>query len=546
MSRFLVRNHLSFLIILVAFLGIVYLRFYFPIRNIISWDVFGYYLYLPAVFIHHDLALKDLGWVYHLIDQYHNTSTFYQAFPGPEGSVVLKYSCGMALMYSPFFFAAHILAPYLGYAADGLSMPYQYSMVIGGLIYSLIGMLLLRRLLLKFFGDALTAFILLLVIVGSNYYEMAYEGGLLTHNILFALYPLLLLYTMKWYNKPAKGTAFILGLIIGLITLIRPTDGLIIIIPLLWGIVDKESLKQRKQLLKSQYVSLIFFALGILIMGLPQIIYWKAVAGSFIYYSYINPGEGFDFLYPHTLKFLFSFRKGWLVYTPLMFFALAGLVIIWRKKKEMFWPLLAFLVIYIYVVSSWSCWYYAGSYGSRPMVQVYPLLAVPMGFMFQRVRVMKVKRSMIVYSVAMYLLMLNIFQMWQYSFGWVLDPSRMTAAYYFKVFGKTHINLNDRKLLLVERSAESVEHFTDSTGYQGRTLAYLDFENVDNDLKIKLVDSTAHSGKYCLSMDSTFIYSPGLTMPYKTLTHKDHNWLRVSVWVYSPLDPKVRAFEPEK
>jgi hypothetical protein len=538
MSRFLVRNHLSFLVILVSFIAIVYLRFYFPVENIISWDVFGYYLYLPATFIYHDLGLKDLSWVHQLIDQYHNTSTFYQAFLGPEGNVVIKYSCGMALFYSPFFFIAHFLAPSLGFAADGLSLPYQYAMVIGGLLYSLAGMFLLRRVLLKFFGDALTAFILLLIILGTNYLEMAYAGGLLTHNILFALYPLVLLYTIKWYSLPKPKTAFVLGLVIGLITLVRPTDGIIVLIPLLWGLISKNSLKERFQLLKKEYISVMGVVAGIILVVLPQLVYWKIMTGDFIYYSYINPGEGFDFLNPHTWNFLFSFRKGWLIYTPVMFFALAGFFIIWKKRRDIFWALFTFTLLYIFIVSSWSCWWYACSFSARPMVQAYPVLAITMGFMFQKIRVLKISRSMVFYFIAMVLLTLNIFQHWQYSFGWILDGYRMTAPYYFRVFGKTHLEPGDRDLLLVERSAESVEYFTDSTAYTGRIIQFYDFEKADQDYASKKIDTLAHSGTSCLRMDSTFIYSPGLTMQYKELTRKDHNWIRASVWVYSPLDPK--------
>ncbi|MHC1708608.1 MAG: hypothetical protein AB9842_13945 [Bacteroidales bacterium] len=537
MSRFIVRNHFSFLVVLIAFLVIVYLRFYFPVSNIISWDVFGYYLYLPALFIHNDLGLRDLSWVYQIIEQYQNTATFYQAFPGPEGSVVIKYSCGMAVFYAPGFFAAHLLVPYLGYAADGFSMPYQYAMVISGLIFSLAGMFILRKLLLKFFSDPLTSFLLLLVILGTNYLEMAYAGGLLTHNILFTLYALVLLLTIKWYDRHSAKTAFFLGIVIGLIILVRPTDGIILIIPLLWGVVNRSGLSERIRLFKAEYKSVLYSVLGLLLMVMPQLLYWKIVAGSFIYYSYINPGEGFDFLSPHTWNFLFSFRKGWLIYTPVMIFALLGFYMVWKNKREIFWSLIVFTVLYIYVVSSWSCWWYAGSFSARPMVQTYPVLAIPMGFMFYRIRVMKVKRSMILFFIAMFMLILNLFQHWQYSFGWILDGYRMTAPYYFRVFGKTHLDPEDRKLLMVERSAESTEFFTDSSNYRGRILKYLDFESVDTELEKYRTDTLAHSGRSSLRLDSSFIYSPGLTMKYRDITRKDHNWLRISVWVYSPADP---------
>jgi len=526
----------SFLLVLLLFSIIVILRFYHPVRNVISWDVFGYYLYLPALFIYGDPGLRDPAWVHALIEQYNNTATFYQVIAGPEGGMIIKYSCGMAVMYSPFFFAAHLLAPSLGYAADGLSDPYQLALVFGGLLYTLAGMLLLRRLLLEFFGDRLTALVILLVVAGTNYLQMAYAGGLLTHNVLFGLYALAFLLTVQWYRTFRPVVAAWLGLSIGMITLIRPTDMLVLLIPLLYGIHRQTELKQRLRLLIKNHRSLLAFIICIILAGLPQILYWKSQTGSFIFYSYVNPGEGFDFLSPHTLKFLFSFRKGWLIYTPLMLFALAGLMMMYRSKHKAFLSLGIFLALYLYVVSSWTCWYYAGSFSQRPMVQVYPFLAIPMGFAFASISRLKKYLRAFFGLVAALMLILNLFQTWQYSFANILDGSRMTAPYYFKIFAKTRIHPDDRQLLLVERSVVSEEYFTDSLRYQeGKLLYFNGFENnVANHANI-ISDSLAFSGKHVLRMDSDNIYSPGLYIKYRDLSRADHVWIRASVWVFAPM-----------
>ncbi|MCX6273071.1 MAG: hypothetical protein NTU44_18015 [Bacteroidetes bacterium] len=517
----------------------LYLRFYFPISNIISWDVFGYYLYLPAQFIHHDLGIKDVSWVKQLISQYHNTSTFYQAFPGTDGSIVIKYSMGMALVYSPFFFVAHWLAPVMGYPADGLSMPYQYAMVVCGLVWSLAGILLLRKLLLRFFTDMQTVLVILAIVAGTNYAEMVYANGLLTHNTLFTLYALFFILSMNWYEKRRKATAAALGLTVGLITLIRPTDMMVLILPLLWGVTGPSAIKEKWKFFRKEYKSLLFFILCMVVVGLPQLLYWKAVTGKFLYYSYINPGEGFDFFYPHTPDFLFSFRKGWLIYTPVMFFALAGFYEIYKRARYIFWPLLIFLVVYVYVVSSWSCWYYAGSFSQRPMAQVYPFLAIPLGFMFVRIQQMMKLKKWLLTGIVTFFILLNIFQLWQYSFAWIIDAYRMTPAYYFRTFGKIHPDPKDRELLLVERSAEADEYLTNTAGYTRRTLCYLDFEKKGTSVDSKIIDTLGFSGKHSLVMDSTLIYSPGLSLPYKEITRHYYAWIRASVWVYSPDTPNV-------
>ena len=102
-----------------------------PQRQVLTWDVFGYYLYLPAGFIHDDPALQDRAWLDEVMTTYEPSSTLYQLVDGPDGKRVIKYSSGMAVLYAPFFFVAHVLADPLGFPADGFSAPYQLAITIG-------------------------------------------------------------------------------------------------------------------------------------------------------------------------------------------------------------------------------------------------------------------------------------------------------------------------------------------------------------------------------------------------------------------------------
>jgi hypothetical protein len=99
------------------------------------------------------------------------------------------------------------------------------------------------------------------------------------------------------------------------------------------------------------------------------------VSGNWLFYSYGN--EGFDFLHPHIFDGLFCFKNGWLSYTPIMLFALIGIMLMHDKNKKILLPLLTFLAIHIYVINCWWCWHYVNGFGNRPMVETYPLLAVP-------------------------------------------------------------------------------------------------------------------------------------------------------------------------
>lgn len=77
--------------------------FFFTDRTLLclSYDAFGYYIYLPAFLLYKDpfhLAfVKDIIW------QYDNTHELYQAILLPNGNYVFGYTGGVALLQLLFF-----------------------------------------------------------------------------------------------------------------------------------------------------------------------------------------------------------------------------------------------------------------------------------------------------------------------------------------------------------------------------------------------------------------------------------------------------------
>ena len=66
--------------------------------NELSWDVFGYYLPLPATFVHHDPMLNDIGWMKQVQEQYGTTATLYQVTQAPDGSPMYFFLLGMSML----------------------------------------------------------------------------------------------------------------------------------------------------------------------------------------------------------------------------------------------------------------------------------------------------------------------------------------------------------------------------------------------------------------------------------------------------------------
>ncbi|MFA5418945.1 MAG: hypothetical protein WC341_10855 [Bacteroidales bacterium] len=520
----------SAIVVFFISMAIIFFRMIVPPVEVLSWDVFGYYLYLPAKFIYHDLALTDQSWLYALIQKYEPTSTLYQAQMLANGNWVMKYSMGLAIVFSPFFLIGHALAYITGYPADGFSLPYQYSIAAGGIIFAIIGLIYLRKVLLHFFSENISIIVLIIIVAGTNYFQLiTFDGTLLSHNFLFTFYAMLIWYTIKWHENPKITTSILIGGLCGIIILIRPSDMVCLLIPLLWNINNKETLLNKLALLRRNYAKVLLAGAVLILVGLPQLIYWKIITGHFLFYSYNNPGEGFEFLSPYTAKYLFSFRKGWLIYTPVMVFALAGFVNLYRKKRALFPVILIFFLVNLYVISSWSCWWYAGgSYSSRSLVPSYTLLALPLGYFIEDI-IRKKKLSIIFSIFAVCLIILNLFQTWQFE-NKIISAERMTMKYYFSVFGKTFVDKEDEKLLLVERGLEATEHFSQENEYTKRTLYNRDFEDISD------TGLVCHSGKGSFKMDSVIPFAPGPDIMYKEITANDHAWIRAGAWIYIPVN----------
>lgn len=475
-------------------------------KHALTWDVFGYYIYLPATVIHDDLALKKHAWLDEVMATYDPSTTLYQLVDGPDGARVIKYSSGMALAYAPWFLLAHGVAEPLGYPADGFSLPYQYIITYGMLAWVLLGLFLFRRALLHFFSEGWVAILLLLITLGTNWLHLAVlDGTLLTHPFLFTLYAALLLATAEWHRQPRWPAAIAIGAAAGWITLVRPSEGVCVLLPLLWA--GRDGIRAKWGMVRAGWLQVVLAVCAFMVMASPQLLYWKSVTGHWLFYSYVNAGEGFDFAAPHIVDYLVSFRKGWLIYTPMALLMIGGLVALWKHQRGLFWPIALFLLMDLYVVSSWTNWWYAGgSFSARSMVPAYAVLALPLG------SVLMGSWRRVLVPVSLLFLLLNLFQTWQWNHG-IISKERMTAAYYAAIFGQVHIPDGAGRLQLVDRPLTEEEHLLDETAYTKRLL-FLDTYDDHAD------------GCHLLSDDAP--YTPGPDVAFKELTGRDHAWLRVS------------------
>lgn len=414
----------------------------------LSWDVSGYYMYLPAFFIYKDI--KKCGFKDEMLKKYKMTPDFQQAFIHEEsGNYVMKYSIGQAVLFSPFFFVAHAWASMdSNYAADGFTFPYQFMISIWMMIIAFIGLIFLRKSLLEYFSEWPVALSLIGITLGSNYLNFAAIDGAMTHNALFTIYSLLIYVSIQFHKKPTYNMGLSIGFLVGLAALIRPTEIISCLIPILWGvnIINKEAIHNRIQFFAQHWKKLLAAVVLTLAIGSIQLAYWKYASGDWIVYSYED--QGFSWLSPHIMESMFSYRSGWLIYSPLMSFALIGFYFLFKKDRSLFFACVIFSILFMYIAFAWDRWWYGGSLGQRAMVQAYPILIFPMCALAERLILAKskfVKAS--VGAVAILFMYANLWFTHQCHRGGLVHVGIMTKAYFWKTLFTYESNIENLKLL---------------------------------------------------------------------------------------------------
>lgn len=403
----------------------------------ISSDVIFYYEYLPATFIYKDLSLKFSDTASKEVREH----IWY--VPLEDGSRVIKTTMGVAFFLAPGFFIAHELAPSLGYEANGFTLPYQLSILFTSVFYSVLSMLILTKTLRRYFVDWVVSLVLLTLVLGTNLFIYITTEPGMSHVYSFFLFCCFIELTVSWYEKRTTGKTILLGLTFGLIALVRPTNILIGVFFLFYHVTSVDDLKQRFKHLVTNYFSILIMAIAAIACWIPQMLYWKQITGDYLYFSY-SPGERFYFDRPQIIRGLFSYRKGWLLYTPVMAMAIAGIYYLWKKYKTFFWPLAIFLPLNIYIIFSWWCWWYGGSFGQRPMIDSYPLFAFPMAALIYQFR-NSWKPAVIVVILGGFIYF-NQFQSAQYRSG-AIHWDAMSKEAYWKGFGKVKQTENLHELL---------------------------------------------------------------------------------------------------
>jgi len=391
------------------------------------YDIFNYYSYLPAYFCNNG-SFEFEGFI----------PSNYNAI-GPKQTHIPKTTYGMAFLYSPFFALGYKIAYNSQTPLNGFTEEFVYTLHAGSIFYILLGLFFLRKFLLSYFSETVVAITLFATLFGTMLFIYTYSFSEMTHGYLFCLFSLFLLLCDRWHKVQKWSTTILLAFTIGFISLIRPTEILFFLIFIFWNVRSWKEVKVKFRFLADRYLHLLVILLIGILIWIPQFLFWKQHTGMYFYFSY--PGEKFFWNDPQIFNILFSYRKGWITYTPLIVLAFIGIFFI---KKD--FPLaksffLIFTLLIVYILSCWWDWFFGGCFGSRGFCQHIAYLSIPLAFLLEKVLNLttKFKLNGLITLVTMVFIFscicLNIGQSYQY-LEKKIHPFGMTEKVYWEVFRK--------------------------------------------------------------------------------------------------------------
>ena len=396
-------------------------------NGIIESDAKGYYAWLPAIFIYHDLSFSFKEEVE---KKYPHGAIPFEYRISSNGKISNKYYAGAAILVAPFFIIAHFITIlFTNLPADGYSYWYPVLVNIAAIFYLLAGLFYLRKLLLKCnFNELIIAWVFIAIFFATNlFYYTIVEPGL-SHIYSFFGISAFLFYLNEWANSKFQNNLLCIALFIGIIILIRPINGLIIFISPFF--FNKFNLFTSKMvgMFKTKNTQLVIVSLAIFatIISIQPILYFVQT-GSFFLYSYGN--ETFQFQAFHLFDFLFSYKKGAFLYHPILLISLLGLLFLWKENRFKTLYLFIFLMSIFYIFSCWWSWWYGGSFGQRVLVEFLPIFALLLAYL------LSIKRNLLIkISIVLCILLCQI-QTYQYRY-FIIHWEDMNREKYWEVFLK--------------------------------------------------------------------------------------------------------------
>ncbi len=238
----------------------------------------------------------------------------------PRGEVTSRTPLGVGLLWSPSIVLAHVFVSAAnlfgaGLPADGFGAAYQAAVTVTTYTCAVLAVLLIEALLRRYFSRPIALLVALALWFATPLHFYAVANPFMSHGCSAFAATLFLFLWLSGRQREDAAHWVRLGLVGGLMTLVRVQDGVLLALPLL----DRAGERGLGAALRT----LRHFAWGPVLAALLQSVVWARLWGLEFVREIGTQGPGFSFQL-HLAEVLFSARHGILLWTPLWLVAVFG------------------------------------------------------------------------------------------------------------------------------------------------------------------------------------------------------------------------------
>lgn len=376
---------------------ILFLLFAVSIPLLNPWvrgDGVGYYAYARAPLIEHSLDFThDYQWAN---ESFREIRCDGNGQPKKEyrtrtGHLDDHFTVGPAMLWSPFLLIAHggvLVARELGskVLANGFSAPYRYAMAFATGLYGFLGLLLSFRLARKYVGPEWSFVATLAVWWASSLPVYMYFNPSWSHAHSALMVAVFLWYWDATREQRSLGQWLLMGVIVGLMLDVYYANLMVVCVLAIEAVGQYAHVVASGRSASASFLHLltrhVLFGLVVCVMMIPTFLSRWIVYGGPFETGYMSM-RVYLWRSPVFLSVLFSSNHGLLSWTPLMAFAIVGLLFFAFRLPKIGIPFFAALVAFYLFISVYPDWAGISSYGNRFFLSLTSLFILGLAYFLE-------------------------------------------------------------------------------------------------------------------------------------------------------------------
>lgn len=359
----------------------------------------GYYAYLPSTVIDGDLDFENQ---FRRGDRlfrelyFDETGALRPSMQSPTGHVVNQWAVGPALLWLPFFLAAHLLVGLMSLlseavSADGYAAPYRWFCAVGTALYGWLAVALGYAVAKRVVGARAALAGALVIWWGSSLPVYMYFLPFHVHALAAFSVALFLWYWLRaepfgWSLGRWAAWGAMAGLMIAVYYL-NAIVALVALVQLARRVVEQGGPRGERRLAVAGA-----FAAGLVVALMPHFAIKTLLHGSPWLTGY---RDTFFWTTPRLWEVGFSAEHGLFSWTPVVLVALGGLVHLARRDSGRFGTLLVVFAVFYYAVAAFQNWHGQSSFGNRFFVSLTLVFVVGAAAVVERLDARAARRRLV-------------------------------------------------------------------------------------------------------------------------------------------------------